>query len=357
LPVLEKSHIDSAMPRASLAGDAKRRILLAGMNYRGYDTRICSELQAQGFSCTQLAFRGKAPNAGYNLPVLGALAHAFSARGREPHCRAFMNEIDAQLAAGSFDAVLLVNPVFLLERSWISRPWPATYVWLMDPVWRYPQFKEAIALARKSFSYDAADCARYGLEELPLFSIAARPGLRFAERETDFCFIGGLYLERLPALERIVQFCRQQRRSFRFLGDLHAFAKKARPVIDRLYPALMKSFEISSLSPEQCLDLYSRSRCVVNFHAAGHHGFSMRTFEALSCGANVLTELQPTGVLAEYFSDRLRVLNSGAKLTDELLRRCLEQDGPPPASASLEALGLGKRLDVLKIAIEGTAYV
>jgi len=335
-----------------------RRVLLAGMNYRGYDERICRDLETFGKACVQLPFKGKAPNAGYNVPLLGRLTHRLSSVQRREQCEQFVKgDIACALAGGGFDAVLLINPVFLLDRSWIGAQWPPIYAWLMDPVWRYRQFRETIAVAKRTFSYDSLDCASFGLTELPLFSLTSRHSVPFNERETDFCFIGSLYLERAEALNRIIEFCERNGKSYRFVGDFHAFTRLARPLMQRRYPKLFSSFEVTRLTPEECLDSYARSRCVVNFHASGHKGFSMRTFEALSCGANILTELAPSGTLDAHFGSRIIVAESNRTLSDSLLARCLVQPGKAPSPEAVNDLSLRARLAALLTAVGDTVHV
>lgn len=334
-----------------------RKVLLVGINYRGYDERICREIKALGHECESVPFRDKAPNSGYKVAILSQALHRVSSLSRRKECEQFVRGPVAD-AVRSYvpDTLLLINPIFLLDRKWLQVPHIPIFNWLMDPVWRYPQFREALSIGSRNFSYDVSDCKRYGLHELPLFSISAASTAPSANRDIDFGFIGSLYPERFASLARIIQFCHEHGRTFRFAGDLYYFTKLLLPVLKRVFPAVMPAFELARFTPEQCIDLYARSRCVVNFHAHGHFGFSMRTFEALSKGSNVLTELQPTGLLAQHFSRQIIVANTPATLTDEKLLTCLELP-VESRNEELETLTLRARLSTLIASMEESRSV
>jgi hypothetical protein len=329
-----------------------RKVLLVGINYRGYDERICREINALGHECRSVPFQGKAPNSGYRVPILSQSLHLVSSLTRRKGCEQFVRGAVAD-AVSSYDpdALLFINPIFLLDRRWVPATNIPIFNWLMDPVWRYPQFREALSIGSRNFSYDASDCKRYGLQELPLFSVSTTSFAPPADRDIDFCFIGSLYLERVSALARIIQFCHTHGRTFRFAGDMQYFTKLLLPVLKRLFPEVIPAFELTRFTPEQCIDLYARSRCVINFHANGHFGFSMRTFEALSKGSNVLTELKPWGPLAHYFDRQIIVADSPATLTDEKLLACLELP-IESKNEGLETLTLRARLSTLIASME-----
>lgn len=338
-------------------GQMMRKVLLVGINYRGYDERICREIKALGHECESVPFRGKAPNSGYKVAILSQALHWVSSLDRRKECEQFVRGTVAD-AVRSYDpdTLLLINPIFLLDRKWLQLPQVPVFNWLWDPVWRYPQFREALSIGSRNFSYDASDCKQYGMHELPLFSVSGASSASPTKRDIDFGFIGSLYPERFASLARIIQFCRQHGHTFRFAGDLYYFTKLLLPILKKMFPAVMPAFEVTRFTPEQCVDLYARSRCVVNFHAHGHYGFSMRTFEALSQGSNVLTELQPTGLLAEHFGRQIIVADRPATLTDEKLRRCLQLQ----AESSNEELGtltLRARLATLIASMEESRSV
>jgi hypothetical protein len=298
-------------------------ILVAGMNYRGYDERICAEIAAHRIEIEQLKFPGRAPTRLYRSFPVGAMTLALTRLTRQARCEQFVSELSRRAMQKTFDVLLLINPVFLLNRDWLRISRMPVYSWFMDPVWRYPQFAEAIAASRQTWSYDPVDCRERGLRYLPLFSLGTGRAIPFDQRDIDFCFVGALYPERIRSLSAVVKFAQASGRRIKMAGSLHQSIRAIRFVWERLFPHIFRDFEEISLSPEACLDIYSRSRCVLNFHASGHAGFSMRTYEALDCGSNVLTELAPTGDLEDTFSERILVARKVSDLTPDLLKRAI----------------------------------
>lgn len=141
----------------------------------------------------------------------------------------------------------------------------------------------------KVFSYDPVDCRNHeSIKYLPLFFCQEYENVRNSgvEKDIDILFVGTLNSEkRYNFINKIREFSNDNQ----LVNYLFIYQRR------RVYLRLLlkgkyyKNISHISLSMQQVVELFSRSRVVIDLPNPKNQGLTMRTFEVLGSGLKLIT--------------------------------------------------------------------
>lgn len=161
------------------------------------------------------------------------------------------------------------------------------YAW--DSVHNKPYAKTLDPYMLAVASFDPGDCEREGYIYIPLYSGAKTLG--WPDRcDIDFLYCATFHSNRPSVMARVIDESLQSGWKLELMLFFHS--RKLWHLRYLLNPAVWHMGSLIATKPfslDEIADMTARSRVVIDIHHGGQSGLTMRTFEALSLGAIVLT--------------------------------------------------------------------
>lgn len=309
----------------------RRRALVVGPAFFGYEHDIVSELERQGYATEFLDERPS--NSSVARAVL-RVRKSLIARSVERHFR----EAAARVSDNDFDLVLVIKgevvPRWFVELLRQRNPRARFVFYTFDSLANSSNCLELLDCFDARLSFDRDDVEKDDrFSYLPLFytpefsgAASARP---MAERRHTLTFVGTLHSERYAFAQRL------------FAGRAGTYAFFYVPA--RWYFAVTKYLTRENRSvpwrdvtfrpmrKRDIADAFFDSRAVLDVQRLGQVGLTMRTFEVLAAGAILVTTNPAIKRESFYDEDRIVVVGSdwdATRLSQELDRRGTAA-GPP----------------------------
>lgn len=318
------------------------KLALIGPSFFGYLQRLCGVYAARGIVAE--FFDERPANS-----VKGKLAMRFSPRSvktrlAQDHCAA----LRAAVLAGGFTHALLISPevftaedVTALQKAGIV---VCRYGW--DSVRNKPHMKSLDPLMSAIASFDPEDCAAFGYDFIPLYSDAV-PDAAPPPRDLDLFYCATLHSQRPHWITEVQRVARAQNWSAEFMLFYHAkwlWALRY-ATAPSVWP-LLRQISTKSFSRAAISNATQRARVVLDIHHHGQIGLTMRTFEALSLGAVLLTT-NKAGIagLPQPLLDRMVVVEKGQ--FQSAMAQALAQKSGPLSEDMLHYLSVTRFADQL----------
>lgn len=218
--------------------------------------------------------------------------------------------VDRVIAAGTSE-VLLVSPEVItpdaVQRMRDADISVSMYLW--DSVANKPRAAALLPQMAQVASFDPKDCAAQGFALIPLYSAASHENPTPAKTH-DLFYCTTLHSNRPALLTRIRSSLGKRGWSAQLFLFYHS-----RPLWLLRYVSqpqvwpLLGLIQTHSFTQADIAAATQRARAVVDIHHAAQSGLTMRTFEALSLGAVLLTtNPHVTDQLPEVLHDRIVTL-------------------------------------------------
>jgi hypothetical protein len=319
------------------------KVALIGPAFFGYLPRIAGLLSARG---TPAQFFDERLSNSIGAKVFFRFAaRAAKERAARAHCLAIAEAIVAQ----GFTHALLVSPeIFTPEAVGRLRAAGVTvcrYGW--DSVANKPHMKQLDPLMAAIASFDPADCATYGYQLIPLYSDITPPA-QAVPRDTDVFYCATLHSRRPQFIRAVIALCRQRGWSTQLMLFYHArWLWLLRYGWNPRLWSLLRLVSDKPFSQAQIMQATCAARVVLDIHHHGQSGLTMRTFEALSLGAVVLTtNAAALQGLLPALQERI-VLCRQETLADDLAK-ALQRSPGALSDATRYFLSVGRFLDQLQ---------
>ncbi|WP_346238512.1 hypothetical protein ABDK00_008315 [Niabella insulamsoli] len=146
----------------------------------------------------------------------------------------------------------------------------------------------------KRFTFDREDAVKFNIGFRPLFFLDKFQNISktdSVEYVYDLLFIGTAHSDRYVISNKLVSWCKMNNLTFFTYYFIHSravfFFKK---IFDQSFKQFeYKKMSFNSLSSEQIIDLYKKSKVVLDINHPGQKGLTMRTFEAIGARKKVIT--------------------------------------------------------------------
>lgn len=291
--------------------NAKQRVLLVMSDFRGYYKEIADSLSKSGYDVDYITMSDhdivsriivRTRHLGYWLRGLHFRLKYLNKR----------KEYDLIIAIACYS---LPEDVFNLLRR--SNPKARLILYLWDSISRYPIIKKAFKYFDDIKTFDNEDSKKYGFGFLPLFYINQYVIEAEPKKKCDyiFCFIG----EANPRRYKLLRLLNEQIKLKGYRAYIHFAINKLSKFRRRIQhlPSEPEYFKLSSLSHPEVVEVYKKSKCVLDIEAEDQIGLSIRVFEALASGTKVVTTNKYIKELPFYNENNIYLLDVDKPYLDD----------------------------------------
>ena len=266
------------------------RILLMAPTFFGYRDRVRDELRGRGH-CVECIDDRPSESVAFK-----SLAKA-SYRLVDGQIGKYAEVVRDIAASNDYDLFLFMGGMsFCFTREQFASIKEASGARFVAYLWDAFENCERFGASRDFFdevySFEPADCNRYGLKLRPLFFSGAYEGLPAVPKggfTYDACFIGSVHQP--SKFEAVKSICTdlesQGLRVFRFFFMPSKSVAALRCTTSSVYRGAEFSFE--PLSAEMVAEVYSNSKAIIDSPQAGQSGLTMRTLETLGARRKLIT--------------------------------------------------------------------
>ncbi|CAM3965626.1 LPS biosynthesis protein [Flavobacterium antarcticum] len=203
------------------------------------------------------------------------------------------------LSKGKHFDFLFVNkgeviPVFFLKQFKIDHPACVFIFFTWDSFSNNEYSKSILNYFDRKFSFDPEDAKKYELTFRPLFFLDAYNKIKKTKQlpiNYDILFIGTAHSDRYLISSKVMHWARESSlRSFCYYymhGKLVYFYKKQFDKSFQKFDYSKLSFK--SLSTDEILQLYRKSKVILDINHPNQNGLTMRTFESVGAGKKLIT--------------------------------------------------------------------
>ncbi len=313
------------------------KILLIAPAFYDYHDKIVAEAVLQGH---EVVFFAERPA---RLLYSGAkkLPRALRDRVYDGYLRGILRHVEGQ----RFDRVLLI-------RGEIVRPWFVQALRAAQPGCRFVMYQwdsqrvvdfgAVLPLFDATLTFDPGDAERLGLPYLPLFYVRDyRIDPDSSRAEHDLTFVGSYHDERYETLKAVRAVCEAGGivlESYVYIAWIDYMKLK---LTGKRAPA-RADVSFAKLSQKDIVERYRRAASILDIENNKQVGLTMRTFEALATGRNLVTTNQVARRMLPELASRIVNLQRGALALTREQTRHRNAD-----SAELDKYSIGSWLKTL----------
>ena len=283
-----------------------KRVLLYMVDFYSYRTAIMQELNNQNYEVTCFD-----DNVHLNsFEKLFSLVFPFYKH------RKFDRYFNKTLSKQNYDLILIVFGGFFFKKKHIDllkKQYPDTpivfYAW--DAVKNFPNTKELIESCDRSYTFDRDDASEFSIPYLPLFYInRGDPNIK---KEYDASVIATLFDKKLPSVIRVLDCCKAVKPFvyLRVKSKLHKIQMLLKH--RKEYRAIEKYCYFKNLNRDEVMDVFSKSKVIIDFPIPHQTGLTMRTIEALALGCKIVTTNKNVKYHDFYSEDNIFIIDDDTK--------------------------------------------
>ena len=211
--------------------------------------------------------------------------------------RYFQSIID-KIKGKKYDYFLLIKgestPRFFLEFLKMDNSAIKLIYYTYDSFKNNPNGLDNLGLFDKKFTFDRADSKKYNLSFRPLFFASDYSKINKQGSIGpfyDIAFIGTAHSDRYSLSQKLDKWCTINH--FKMFNFYYS-PSKLLFVLNRLTDKNFKKFDrekisFHSLTHQEIINIYSKSKSILDINHPGQEGLTMRTFEALGAGCKLIT--------------------------------------------------------------------
>jgi len=326
------------------------KLALVGPSFFGYLERLAQVFEERKISC--VFFDERPSNSLLGKILLRVLPMTLKARITE----ARFKKIVKFLIDNEFTHVLLISPeafpawaVVELRRMGLR---VCGYGW--DSLKNKPHLGSLDQILDAVASFDPVDCNSRGYSLVPLYSDAFSSSVDAPTRETHVMCCATLHSQRPQWIVKMEDICKRRGWVYEFMLFYHArwlwlIRYSLWPHVWRLF----SSISVRSFSRSELVAATRRSRVVLDLHHPHQSGLTMRTFEAISLGAMVLTtNSNANASVPEEISSRIFILQ--AEEAEKNLMAAISFVPKPLSTEALRFLTVDRFVDQLSFILQET---
>lgn len=217
---------------------------------------------------------------------------------------------------GTYDYFLLIKgesiPFFFLKELKKRQPKMERIFYMYDSVVEYPRAKELMRFFDKNISFEYQDAKKYNMHFRPLFYTEEYiVKTNKQDKLYDLCFVGSAHTDRLIVGESLREEAENlglRTYFYYYTPNLLSFFLK------RIFDKNMRSFALSKLSftklsQSDLLNLYTKSRVVVDINKPFQNGLGFRTYESLLSGAKIISTNKDYRNYSFYDENRIEIID------------------------------------------------
>ncbi len=263
-----------------------KKILFIGPVTYTYHTEIYNELINMG---AKVDFFGE-----NTLAFLYRATKKFNKHLFNLHVKKFRNKIDKKANEIQYDYIFLIRGDFLskgfLHQIKCKQKTAKFLMYQWDSV-KVFNYLDLIDVFDTVYSFDREDCKQNGFEYLPLFYDNDYKNIRNLNEpiEFDLLFVGSLHSDRLQILKELDAQAKEHGLTIKFLLYMPFFTFLKNFLFTKDFSFDMKYMIFKPIDKRALLDLFAKSKVIVDINNTSQSGLTMRTIETLGAGKKLLT--------------------------------------------------------------------
>ncbi|QOY54067.1 hypothetical protein HUE87_09275 [Candidatus Sulfurimonas marisnigri] len=183
----------------------------------------------------------------------------------------------------------LINEVFL--KALRKKLKSTTFIMYQWDSLIHNDYLSKIKYFDKVLTFDKKDAKNIGIEYLPLFYTDEYEKLAniSSEKKYDIVFYGTYHSDRLKIIKKINQICEKNNLKFKhhlYTGKIYKFKLWIKGELSKRDLFFLKTHTVSL---KEMVDVYSKSRSVLDIEMTNQTGLTIRTVEALGANKKLLT--------------------------------------------------------------------
>lgn len=264
------------------------RILMLAPPFFGYRDDVVAEMRRRDID---IDLMGDRPSDGVAFKSLSKISYGLL----QPLIDRYFETVLTRVRETRYDAVFALGGMswcfdFSQTRELREKSGARTVLYLWDSVDNCQRAGEAVLAFDEVLSFDPLDCKRYGFKFLPLFYAFDPPALLpGSDYEYDACFIGSVHqVSKFLKIKSIVD--RLEAAGARVLKHYYVPSRSVAVLRCAQVPEYREvELTTRSLSREETLAAYVRSRSLVDSPQAGQRGLTIRTIESIGMNRRLVT--------------------------------------------------------------------
>ncbi len=257
-----------------------KKLLLIAPVFYNYHEAIINSLKKLGFDLSFFAER--------DYSVKRRIKKNINNYYFKKHERFYLENILNEIKDKNFDYILIIRgeiitPCFMnvLKSRYKDAKF---YMYQWDSV-KNNNYLDILSYFDKVFSFDREDCKKHNINYLPLFYIDEYKNLKSNKtKDIDILMIASA-LGRDEFLNKLIKFSKDNNLKIYH----HLYINRLEYFKGFLNKKRYKNAKFNSLSLKEVMNLYSRSKVIVDFNNINQSGLTIRTFEALGAHKKLIT--------------------------------------------------------------------
>jgi hypothetical protein len=267
------------------------RILVISVKTFNYEQFIVQKLEELGAHVT---FFDERPRNTVLIKGLIRIKKDLYSRQIENYYNKILNEVKDF----EFDYLFVIKgeviPIFFLLNFKESHPNTTLIYYTWDSFKNNPHSFENLFIFDKKYTFDPNDASDFGLNFRPLFYIDNYNTLKNEKNYNllyDVLFIGTAHSDRYSVSQNVSNWCRNNGMiAFNYYYISSYFVYLYKVIFDKSFKNFkFKDLSFRSLSINDLIDLYSKSKIILDINHTAQSGLTMRTIEALGSNKKIIT--------------------------------------------------------------------
>ena len=267
-----------------------KKILLFSVSFFNYEKIIAERLKELG---ADVDFYDERPSNSIFVKGLIRLKRELYKVQIDKYYKRILHEIKNK----RYDYFLLIKgevvPDFFIEELKALNPNIIMIYYNYDSFKNNPNARSILKYFDKKFSFDKKDAIEYKINFRPLFFSNEYEEIRNFQTNSQFesMFIGTAHTDRYLISEKVKSWCDSNNfRSFAYYYSPSKYVFHFKRIFDKTFKKFdIKKISFLSLAHGEIIELYKKSKAVLDINHPFQTGLTMRTFEALGAGRKLIT--------------------------------------------------------------------
>lgn len=267
-----------------------KKILFLSVKFFNYETIIKKKLEDLGGEVDY--FDERPSNSLFAKAIIRLKKDVYQQKINQ-YYRSILSEISGK----KYDYFLVLKgeavPIFFIEEIKRLNPNIKAIYYNWDSFKNNPNAQSIIHLFENRFTFDKEDAKTYDMSFRPLFFSDDYSTIKNiqATKEYDVMFIGTAHSDRYVVSEEVRSWVENHKlKMFAFYFSPSKWVFKYKQFFDKTFKKFdINKISFSSLSHSEILELYKKSKIILDINHPLQKGLTMRTFEALGAGKKLIT--------------------------------------------------------------------
>lgn len=263
-----------------------RNVLFISSKFFGYEKNIKSELEKLGAVVDYFDDR---PSNDFITKVFIRLKLKFILNKK---IKIYYEKIFNEIKDKHYDYIFVISPeTFSYKEFEIIKqlhPKARSFLYMWDSFTNKNSFN-TLKLFDKVFSFDSKDVKKHNLIFLPLFYIKQYEELEFKNYEYDLTFIATAHSDRYKIAKKISNLLLDERTYFYFYLPSKIIYYIRRYFMKNYNYDNIENFRFKSLEHNKIVEIFSKSKVILDINHPNQCGLTMRTFECLGAKKKLIT--------------------------------------------------------------------